>query len=155
MMLAAHSLASASSLRFEPMREEDVADVAALEQRAHRFPWTPGNFTDSLRAGHSAWLLREGSNLVGYGIVMMTVDEAELLDITVAPEHHRRGLGAALLNYLMAIAQHHGARRMVLEVRAGNAAGLGLYERRGFARIGCRKGYYRGAEDAIVMARSL
>jgi [ribosomal protein S18]-alanine N-acetyltransferase len=142
-------------LELIPMREADIDAVTAIEQRAHPFPWTRGNFVDSLKAGHSAWVFREGGALVGYGVLMMTVDEAELLDITVVPECQRRGLGGALLNQLFDIARSHGATRMLLEVRTSNESGLALYRRFGFAEIGRRRAYYHGKEDAIVMARDL
>lgn len=137
------------------MRDADIDAVTAVEQRAHPFPWTRGNFVDSLKAGHSAWVFRQGGQLVGYGILMMTVDEAELLDITVVPEMQRRGLGATLLDHLFDVARSHGAVRMILEVRPGNEAGQALYRRAGFAEIGRRRAYYHGKEDAIVMACEL
>lgn len=138
-----------------PMSELDVDAVTAVEQRAHPFPWTRGNFVDSLKAGHSAWVFREDGAVVGYGVLMMTVDEAELLNITTVPEYQRRGLGSVLLDQLFGVARSHGAVRMLLEVRPSNEAGLALYRRFGFAEIGRRRAYYQGKEDAIVMAREL
>jgi ribosomal-protein-alanine N-acetyltransferase len=137
------------------MADADVDAVTAIEQRAHPFPWTRGNFVDSLKAGHSAWVFREGGVLVGYGVLMMTVDEAELLNITIVPEYQRRGLGSVLLDQLFDVARSHGAMRMLLEVRPSNESGLALYRRFGFAEIGRRRAYYYGKEDAIVMARDL
>ena len=142
-------------LELVPMRGADIDAVMAIEQRAHPFPWTRGNFVDSLKAGHSAWVFREGGALVGYGVLMMTIDDAELLDITVVPECQRRGLGGALLDRLFDVARGHGAKRMLLEVRAGNQSGLALYRGFGFVEIGHRRAYYHGKEDAIVMAREL
>jgi [ribosomal protein S18]-alanine N-acetyltransferase len=142
-------------LELVPMADADIDVVTAIEQRAHPFPWTRGNFIDSLKAGHSAWVFREGGAMVGYGVLMMTVDEAELLDITIVPECQRRGLGSMLLDQLFDVARSHGATRMLLEVRPGNEPGLALYRRFGFAEIGRRRAYYRGKEDAIVMARDL
>jgi [ribosomal protein S18]-alanine N-acetyltransferase len=153
------SAATSVGLEIAPMREADVDAVTAIEQRAHPFPWTRGNFADSLKAGHSAWVGRAGDEVVAYAVLLMAIDEAELLDITVAPERQRRGLGAALIERLFDVARGHGATRMLLEVRPTNAPGLALYRRRGFAEIGRRKGYYAGGdgrrEDAIIMAREL
>lgn len=142
-------------LELLPMCEADIDLVTAIEQVAHPFPWTRGNFVDSLKAGHSAWVFRVGGRLIGYGILMMTVDEAELLDITIVPESQRRGLGARLLDQLLDVARSHRAARMILEVRPSNDAGLALYRRTGFTEIGRRRAYYHGKEDAIVMAREL
>jgi ribosomal-protein-alanine N-acetyltransferase len=142
-------------LELVPMANADIDAVTAIEQRAHPFPWTRGNFADSLKAGHSAWVFRAGGELVGYGVLMLTVDDAELLTVTIAPEYQRRGLGSNLLDQLFGIARSHGAVRMLLEVRPGNESGLALYRRFGFAEIGRRRAYYHGKEDAIVMARDL
>jgi ribosomal-protein-alanine N-acetyltransferase len=51
-----------------------------------------------------------------------------------------------------------GARKMFLEVRAGNGRALSLYQSVGFRQIGVRKNYYPGAlgrEDAVCMALNL
>lgn len=142
-------------LALVPMREDDVDVVTGIEQRAHPFPWTRGNFVDSLIAGHSAWVFEEDGEMVGYGVLMMTVGEAELLNITIVPECQRRGLGSGLLGFMFDAARAHGAARMVLEVRSGNASGLALYRRFGFVEIGRRRAYYHGREDAVVMACDL
>jgi ribosomal-protein-alanine N-acetyltransferase len=148
-------------LQFVPMREADIDAVSAAERRSYAFPWTRGNFVDSLRAGHSIWICREGGALVGYTVMMMAVDEAHLLNITILPEHQRRGLGSDLLSHMFDVARGHGAVRMLLEVRPGNESGLALYRRFLFSEIGRRRGYYPGQggpgsrEDAVVMAREL
>jgi [ribosomal protein S18]-alanine N-acetyltransferase len=145
-------------LDFVPMRDIDVDAVASAEQRAYAFPWTRGNFVDSLKAGHSAWVCREDGVLVGYAVLMRVVDEAHLLNITILPEFQRRGLGSELLGQLFDVARGHGAVRMLLEVRPGNVSGLALYRRFLFSEIGRRRGYYPGLdgrEDAIVLAREL
>jgi ribosomal-protein-alanine N-acetyltransferase len=152
------TVAQEARMAFEPMREADVDAVTAAESCSYEFPWTRGNFLDSLRAGHSMWLCREGDALVGYAVMMMALDDAQLLNITILPEWRRQGLGGALLEHLCEIARGHGGARMLLEVRPGNAPGLALYRRFGFAPIGRRKGYYPGhggRVDAIVMARGL
>ncbi len=63
-------------LRFPVMTDADLDAVAAAEARIHPFPWTRGNFADSLAAGHGAWLAQEGGRMTGYAIMMQVVDEA-------------------------------------------------------------------------------
>jgi len=145
-------------LDFAPMRAADVDEVTAAEQRSYEFPWTRGNFVDSLQAGHGMWVCREDGALIGHLVMMMAVDEAHLLNITVVPERQRLGLGGDLLRHALAVARGHGATRMLLEVRPSNAPALALYRRCRFGEIGRRKGYYpghAGREDAIVMAIDL
>jgi ribosomal-protein-alanine N-acetyltransferase len=140
------------------MHVDDLPAVMATENVVYPFPWTQGNFVDSLAAGHSAWVASEMGRMVGYGIVMLVLDEAHLLNLSIVAERQRSGLGGTLLEYLCSVARQAGATRMFLEVRPSNAAGLGLYRRHGFAEIGRRRGYYPGherREDAVVMARDL
>ncbi len=140
------------------MIDTDVDIVTAVEGRSHPFPWTRGNFADSLAAGHGAWLATEDGKMIGYAILMQAVDEAHLLNITVLPEYQRCGRGSLLLNFLFDQVRLNECTRMLLEVRPGNVSGLGLYRRHGFAEIGRRRDYYPthdGREDAIVMARDL
>jgi ribosomal-protein-alanine N-acetyltransferase len=146
---------------FVPMRESDVDDIFAAELRIYRYPWTRGNFSDSLAAGYSAWVCRESgrtASLLGYAVLMLVLDEAHLLNLSIVPERQRQGLGGALLEHLFEVALGHSAKCMYLEVRASNESGLALYERFAFSTIGRRRGYYPaqdGREDAVVMVRKL
>lgn len=145
--------------RIVPMRLEDLPAVLAVEQAAYDFPWTHGNFVDSLRAGHSTWTMRDSSgSLIAYAVVMIALDEAHLLNLTVAPACQRFGFGWRMLEAMAENARGYGARTMLLEVRPSNIAAQQMYERYGFMRIGIRRGYYparEGREDAIVMRVSL
>lgn len=145
-------------IRFTNMTDADLDAVAAAEERIHAFPWTRGNFADSLAAGHCAWLMREAGQMAGYTVAMMALDEVHLLNISVLPELQRGGRGSALLDHLFAEARTRAVTRALLEVRPGNVAGLGFYRHHGFVEIGRRRGYYpahAGREDAIVMARDV
>lgn len=140
------------------MAEADLNAVAEAEARIHPFPWTRGNFADSLAAGHAGWLALEEGRMTAYAIMMQVVDETHLLNISVLPELQRSGRGSALLLGLLGLAREQGATRMLLEVRDGNVAARAFYRRHGFDEIARRRDYYRahqGREDAIVMARDL
>jgi ribosomal-protein-alanine N-acetyltransferase len=145
-------------LEFIPMAESDLAEVLAAEERIYPFPWTWGNFRDSLAAGYSSWLCKENGILVGYAVLMVVLEDAHLLNVSVLPEHQRRGLGSELLSHLFRVARSYGATHMFLEVRPSNVSGLALYRHFLFTEIGRRKGYYparEGREDAVVMMREL
>ncbi len=79
----------------------------------------------------------------GFAMVRSVADEAELLLLAVDPAFRRRGIASALLRAVIAEAQAGGIRDLHLEVRAGNAA-VTLYTAQGFAKVGERRGYYRG-----------
>jgi [ribosomal protein S18]-alanine N-acetyltransferase len=140
------------------MRESSLAMVVAIEQAIYEFPWTYGNFADSLRAGYSCWEYWTESAFVGYSILMLAPDEAHLLNLSVAQSAQRRGYGSRMLEHVIGVARDHRAQRILLEVRPSNAGAQALYAGFGFDRIGVRRGYYpaaRGREDAIVLARTL
>jgi ribosomal-protein-alanine N-acetyltransferase len=145
--------------RFEPMSRGDLDAVLAVEDEIYPFPWTRGNFEDSLHAGYSAWILRDAdATLIAYAVMMLAVDEAHLLNLSVARRYHRHGYGWTMLEWMAARARDHGARTMLLEVRPSNAPARRLYERYGFERIGVRRGYYPshgGREDALVLRIAL
>jgi ribosomal-protein-alanine acetyltransferase len=143
---------------FVPMTAADLDEVTAVEQLIQDFPWTLGNFRDSLAAGHDCWLRREDGAIAAFAVTMRAVDEDHLLDIGVAPGRQRGGLGRALLEFLCARARQAGMTRMLLEVRPSNGKAVAFYRHFDFAEIGRRRGYYparEGREDAIVMARAL
>lgn len=145
-------------LDWRPMQAADLDAVMAVENRIHPFPWTLGNFRDSLAAGHGAYVFDEAGVMVGYAVMTTIVDETHLLTIGVVAERQRQGIGGRMLECLVAAAMQQGAQRMLLEVRPSNLAALALYHHHGFTEIGRRRGYYpagNAREDAIVMARAL
>jgi ribosomal-protein-alanine N-acetyltransferase len=134
---------------------ESLDEVMAIEVAAYAYPWSRGNFVDSLVAGYS---LRgrhaPDGTLLGYYVAMPGFEEIHLLNITVLPSHEGRGHARALLADLYRLAAARGARAIWLEVRESNARARELYRREGFAEAGRRRQYYPapgGREDAILM----
>lgn len=152
-------LAQAIEARFEPMTAAQLDAVLAVEQAACDPPWTRGDFTDTLAAGHEAQCLLAGDELLGYFVVMRGLQEVRLLNIAVALAHQRQGWALVMLDALALWSRLLGAEWLWLEVRASNARAQKVYLERGFARVGLRKGYYpplRGErEDAVVMSLRL
>jgi ribosomal-protein-alanine N-acetyltransferase len=144
---------------FEPMTEERLGEVVALERRVYDHPWTSGNFVDSLRSGYHARMLLAGDVVLGYYVAMQGVDEVHLLNLTVAPEYQHQGWGRLMLEALALWARGVGAQWLWLEVRASNERAQRIYERHGYRRVGERKRYYPASagqrEDAIVMSLKL
>ncbi|WP_317204709.1 ribosomal protein S18-alanine N-acetyltransferase [Janthinobacterium sp.] len=147
-------------LRYEPMAERDLEEVAMLEESVYPHPWSRGNFADSLASGYQAWVLRDQQGaLLGYFLLMVVVDEAHLLNVAVGAALQGQGLGRFLLNQAVACARGLGMESMLLEVRPSNLRALDIYQRYGFSQIGRRKAYYpadnQQREDAIVMRLDL
>jgi ribosomal-protein-alanine N-acetyltransferase len=85
-------------------------------------------------------------------------DEEELLLFAIAPQWRRRGLGHMLLTQFIESARLRGKKRLFLEMRLNNPAGI-LYAAHGFRPIGIRPRYYRGGNgeriDAVTQELNL
>lgn len=158
-MSALPSARDAAELHSAVMSLTDLDAVLALEQAVYPFPWTRGNFVDSLAAGHVTQVLRvPGGGLQAYSVALPGVDEMHLLNLTVAPAAQGRGLARRLLDDLVARCRHERRGALWLEVRESNQRARHVYERYGFAPVGLRRGYYPAAgrrEDALVMRLSI
>jgi len=138
----------------------DVDMLLAIESSAYEYPWSRGNFIDSLNAGYLARKrVDAGGAWLGYFIAMPGVQELHLLNLTVTPQHQRRGHARAMLDRLVNEGGALGAQRIWLEVRVSNERAQQVYRRYGFRVSGLRRGYYpAGAlarENAIVMSLDL
>ena len=99
-----------------------------------------------------------GDPLIGYAFLTVVLDEAQLLNLCVAPEYRASGVGARILQKAKILAQDRGAKSIFLEVRQSNSRAIALYLAMGFNELGVRRGYYpslNGREDALIMALDL
>ena len=148
----------APSLRVMTVSQLDA--VLAIEVEAYPFPWTRGNFIDSLAAGYLMRVLQAADGeVLGYFVAMPGFEEMHLLNITVAAAHEGRGHARAMLASLYELCEPYGASALWLEVRESNARARALYLREGFDEAGRRRDYYPAPqgrrEDAVLMTRLL
>lgn len=141
-----------------PMRQADLTEVARLENTLYAFPWSVGNFRDSITAGYSCWVMLREQVLIGYAVLMIGVEESHLLNLSIEAGRQRSGLGSRLMTHLLAVSRQYEAVRVLLEVRRSNDAARAFYAVHGFRELGERRGYYPagdGREDAIMMEKPL
>jgi len=94
--------------------------------------------------------------VMGFVAFMRLIDEAELLNLAVDPEHGHQGIGKALLEEGRKRLLQAGTRQVFLEVRQSNKLAQGLYYSAGFGLHSMRKDYYRDPpEDAYVLSLQL
>ena len=143
------------------LRAMTVADlplIHPIELASYDHPWSIGNFADSLGAGYSMWVLEAGGDVMGYYAMMAAAGEAHLLNLTIAPDWRRHGLGRDLLAHCLARACEQQAGSVFLEVRTSNIAAISLYHSSGFVDLAVRRAYYpagEGREDALIMKKDL
>lgn len=136
-----------------PMEPSHLPQVLAIERACFSRPWTREQFTEDLYNDLLSLTVAQGEDgaVLGYGEVRTVLDEGTLEKIAVAPAFRRQGVAEAILGaYLRSGAAHLAF--LTLEVRAGNAPAIALYEKLGFRVVGRRKNYYRELrEDALLM----
>lgn len=140
-------------IRFREMTAADAEDVAAIEAASFPIPWSRQAFWEEASNEQACYLLAiVDGEIIGYAGAWLVLDEAQLMNIAVAPRWRGRGVGRGLLTELVARMKARGAVRMTLEVRPSNAPALALYGALGFEDYGRRPGYYRdNGEDAVIM----
>lgn len=141
------------------MTEADLPQVMTIEPRAYSHHWSETIFKDSMKneANHLV-VMHDANHFLGYAVFSVVFEDAQLLNITVAPEFTGKGLGHELLDYVIRMCGVQGAESLYLEVRPSNAPANRLYQSKGFKSISIRKNYYPssgGREDGIVMGLSL
>lgn len=152
------NFAGISGAALRPAGDSDCAALAGLARSAHAHPWTEKQYRDSLEAGHGCWLLTSGDGgAIACCVMSQLFDEAEILDVAVAPAWRRRGIARLLLQRLIADLPREVVR-VLLDVRVSNRAARSLYRKLGFSEDGLRKNYYPvengGREDAVLMSLS-
>ena len=145
------------SVELARMRWWHLEQVLPLERMLFgEEPWTTYHFWSELgqvQTRHYLVALAD-ETLVGYAGLCDHPDEAFVQTMAVAPSYQGRGLGARLLETLLAEAARRRQPTVSLEVRADNRVAQRLYERHGFRPAGIRRGYYPGGVDGFVMTRT-
>ena len=136
------------------MTADHVVSVAELEKICFGTEaWSEKSVASELTNALSLWLVAmEEDKVAGYVGSQTVMDETDMMNVAVHPDHRRKGIAEALVLSLAEALKEKGSHCLTLEVRASNAPAIGLYEKLGFQQIGLRKNYYRNPkEDARIL----
>lgn len=137
----------------------DIERVAELELSCFTSdPWPRQSFESFIDRAGVTFIVAEDpgreEGIVGYAVLIQVAEEAELLNLAVAGNSRRGGIGSSLLRSLLEVAARDGITTVYLEVRESNSAARGLYAAHGFVEVGRRRGYYqRPTEDALILQK--
>lgn len=138
------------------MRDNDLAEVLAIERASFGVPWSLRMFLSELHHALS-WcrvLIDDEERVAGYLVCRFHGDLWHVMDVAIREDLRGRGLGATLLDEFLELSAGSQAD-YTLEVRPSNAVALALYRSRGFEIVGRRPGYYHdNREDALIMVRT-
>lgn len=149
------------------MTEHDLLAVVEIEETCGLSRWGWDAYYNEIKEGRGALMLvaRRASaaadeeneqEILGFIAARFTADEVHINNVAVREEFRRHGMGGALLGRVLREGGRRGARKAILEVRAGNKAAQALYNRYGFRTVGLRRDYYtEPREDALVMSASI
>jgi ribosomal-protein-alanine N-acetyltransferase len=143
--------------RIRPAVLADAPALVAIERRCFGDPWSEASFRDALTSAWSFVLVAQAARgVVGYLVGREAAGIGEVLNLAVAPEFRRRGVGEALLSAGLASFRRSRMEEVFLEVRESNTSARALYARHGFRPVGQRSAYYRNPkEDALVLRLEL
>jgi tRNA threonylcarbamoyl adenosine modification protein YeaZ/ribosomal-protein-alanine acetyltransferase len=144
-------------VKFRPMTQLDLVPAFAIEKDSYgKEAWTMAQFKEEFAGKERMYVVGESAGeLISYAGVVNLAGTADVLTLTVAQEHRRKGIGRELLRKLIDWSRTQKCEAIMLEVRVGNEEAIPLYESFGFIEISRRKDYYGPGKTAIVMRKEL
>jgi ribosomal-protein-alanine N-acetyltransferase len=148
----ANQLLAQSQLFVRQATQDDLPHILTLEQLTSAYPCSQTQLTNCIE---QTYVLIYKNNLIGFSVIALVEDQAELHSIAINPENQGQGQGSLFLQAVIH-ALPEKVEQFFLEVRVSNYRAIRLYHRMGFKKIAERNNYYPnglGREDAVVMAR--
>ena len=140
--------------------ETDIPNIVRVDHLTSSSPWSEQSLSrycpPSPADSHNALVYEVGDELAGFLIYSRVLDEANIDNVAVLPQHQGQGIGRTLVQAALRAMPQKGIQRCLLEVRESNVAARALYENNGFIVDGVRPRYYKteqGREDALLMSR--
>ncbi|MCS7202749.1 MAG: ribosomal protein S18-alanine N-acetyltransferase [Dictyoglomus sp.] len=146
-----------SEINIRNMTEKDIDEVYEINRLSFSSPWSKESFEREIFSNKIAnyFVAEKENKIVGYIGFWQIFREAQITTIAVHPDFRGKGIGEALLDYVIDLCRKNSIEAIVLEVRVSNTIAQNLYLKKGFKKIGIRKWYYRDGEDAMVMVKKL
>ena len=135
---------------------DDIPQIVEIEKRCFSLPWTAEQLAAQIKNAQHEFIaaISPDGTVLGYVGMMYVLDEGYISNVATDLPWRRQGIADALIGRLCAICEGLRLSFVSLEVRAGNAPAVALYEKHGFAPVGLRKNYYeRPREDAVIMTK--
>lgn len=136
----------------------DIPQIVAVERIAFNDPWDEKTLRESLAFyPETFFVARDNGEIAGFvaGGVEDTGEEVygHIMNLAVAPDYRRRGVGQQLIRRLEQEYAVLGASGVQLEVRVSNTGAQEFYRRLGYQEVFQIACYYANDEDALVMMK--
>lgn len=139
------------------MTKEHLDDVMKIEWECFPIPWSRKSMEDELERKIAYYFVAlVDGKVAGYGGMWHVVTEGHITNIAVSEKFRRLGVGNAIVDKMIELAEEKDMLGVTLEVRVSNEAAISLYKKHGFKIEGLRKEYYDdNKEDAYIMWKYL
>ena len=141
-------------------RGDDAARLSQLHAACFDAAWSTIDIARLLAMpGAFCVIAQQKGEAVGFLLLRIAGDEAEIISIGTRPDSRRQGIGEKLIDAAVELLGTQKTTRLLIEVADSNDAALALYRKFGFATVGRRRDYYQHAdgrrEDAAIMRKEI
>jgi ribosomal-protein-alanine N-acetyltransferase len=141
-------------------KPSDTTEIAALSkneiEQGLGWKYTPEQIVRLINDDTvNVVVARFASRLAGFGIMTYYNNNANLDLLAVKRPYRRIRIGTHIVHWLEQVAITAGAYNIFVQVRSRNSPAVAFYENLGFLLLEEKKGYYRGVESALIMAKSI
>lgn len=138
----------------------DVMEIGELSRRyiEYELGWdyTPDKITRLIQnKDKNVIVAREDRQLVGFGIMTYREEQANLDLLAVRFRYRYQGIGRQIVQWLEKVALTAGIVTIYIQVREINTGAIKFYQKLGYKIVDERRGYYRGVETAVIMAKDI
>lgn len=143
-------------MNIEKMTLEDFEVIKENLQTDFDEFWTASILKSELENENSKYIVaKENNEIIGFAGIIITPIDVEITNIVTKKSNRKKGIGKLLLDKLIEMAKQTEFETISLEVNEKNEVAIHLYENSGFEKIGVRKKYYNGTDNAIIMTKVL
>ena len=143
-------------IKIENMTLEDYEKIKDNLQKDFDDFWTHTILKSELENEMSKYIVaKENDNIVGFAGIIVLPDDIEITNIVTKKSERKKGIGKLLLEKIIEMSRETKKEFISLEVNEKNEIAINLYMKFGFEKVGTRKKYYNGTDDAIIMTKKI
>ena len=141
------------NLIIENMSLKDFEKIKENLQKDFDDFWNANILEGELKNDNSLYFVAKNKNeILGFIGITKNIDFVEILNVVVKKDFRNKGIGNQLLQKIIEVAKEMKMHEIYLEVNEKNDNAIKLYEKNNFKKIGERKKYYNGKDNAILMS---
>lgn len=145
------------NIKISKMTLEDLNSIKDILTSEFDDFWNYNILKDELECENSYIIVAKNSenNIVGFAGLKIILDEADIMNIVVKKSFRNNKIGSILLEYLISYSKNMNLKTITLEVNENNLSAIHLYNKFSFIKLGVRKKYYNGENNAIIMSKQI